>query len=111
MGCNEPDLETSIEVARLLEQSGVDLLHVSTGFGFPQGNVPGVPERFQYNWIVYGGTQIKKQVRVPVIVVNGIRTPEQAAYLVEQGLADLTAIGTGLLADPDWAKKAQQQLP
>jgi 2,4-dienoyl-CoA reductase-like NADH-dependent reductase (Old Yellow Enzyme family) len=44
-------------------------------------------------------------------VVNGIRTPEEAAYLVEQGLTDFTAIGTGLLIDPEWANKAQNCKP
>jgi NADPH2 dehydrogenase len=57
---------------------------------------------------VYGGTQIKKEVgqRLPVIVVNGIRTPEQAGYLIENNLADFTAIGKGLFVDPEWANKA-----
>jgi len=111
MGCNEPDLKTSIEIAKSLEKSGIDLLHVSTGFGPSQDKAPSVPEGFKYNWIVYGGTEIKKHVNVPVIVVNGIRTPEQAAYLVEQGLADFTAIGHGLLSDPEWANKAQNHKP
>jgi NADPH2 dehydrogenase len=111
MGCNEPDLETSIEIAKILEKSGIDLLHVSTGFGPPQEKGPAVPKGFKYNWIVYGGTEIKKNVSIPVIAVNGIRTPEQAAYLVEQGLADFTAIGTGLLIDPEWPNKAQNHKP
>jgi 2,4-dienoyl-CoA reductase-like NADH-dependent reductase (Old Yellow Enzyme family) len=111
IGCGEPDLETSIEIAKILGKSGVDLLHVSTGFGSPQDKGPAVPEGFEYNWIVYGGTEIKKHISVPVIVVNGIRTPEQAAYLVEQGLADFTAIGTGLLIDPEWANKALNHKP
>ena len=52
------------------------------------------------------GTQIKKHVSVPVIVVNGIRTPEQAACLVENKLADFVAVGRGMLVDPFWAEKA-----
>jgi NADPH2 dehydrogenase len=112
MGCNEPDLESSIEIARRLEKAGLDLLHVSTGMttflGMDTGEAPQVPEDFKYNWIVYGGTEIKKNVNIPVIVVNGIRTPEQASYLVENGLADFTALGKGLLIDPEWANKARQ---
>ena len=111
LGCNEPDLETSIEIAGQLEKSGIDLLHISTGLTMPTGNMPEVPDNFRYNWIVYGGTQIKKNVHIPTIVVNGIRTPEQASYLVENGLADFVAIGTGHLVDPEWANKAQKKLP
>jgi len=109
MGCNEPDIETSIEIAKILEECGIDLLHVSSGFGFMDQGLK-VPTDFNYSWIVYGGTQIKKHVHVPVIVVNGIRTPEQAAYLVEQGLTDLVAVGTGQLHDPEWVKKARGHL-
>jgi len=111
MGCNEPDLKTSTKIAKILEISGIDLLHISIGLRSPRGKGPAVPEGFNYNWVVYGGTEIKKNVNVPVIVVNGIRTPEQASYLVEQGLADFTAIGKGLLADPEWANKAQDHKP
>ena len=113
MGCNEPDLAAGIEIAQALEKAGVDLLHVSTGMttlNHPDSEpqIP-VPPDFKYNWIVYGGTEIKKNVRIPVITVNGIRTPEQAGYLVENGLADLVAVGKGLLIDPDWAEKARQK--
>jgi 2,4-dienoyl-CoA reductase-like NADH-dependent reductase (Old Yellow Enzyme family) len=111
MGCNEPDLKTSIKIAKTLEKSGIDLLHISIGLRPPADKGPAVPEGFNYNWIVYGGTEIKKHVNVPVIVVNGIRTPEQAAYLIEQGLADFTAMGIGLLIDPEWANKAQNHAP
>ena len=109
MGCNEPDLETSIKIAGELERSGIDLLHVSSGFAMDKGLA--VPEGFDYRWICYGGTQIKTHVGVPVIVVNGLRTPEKAAYLLEHDLADLTAIGMGLLVDPQWANKAQRNEP
>ncbi len=111
MGCNEPDLNTSIKIAKILEKSGIDLLHVSIGLRPPPDKGPAVPEGFNYNWIVYGGTEIKKHVNVPVIVVNGIRTPEQAAYLIEHGLADFTAIGIGQLIDPEWANKALSNEP
>jgi NADPH2 dehydrogenase len=89
------------------------LLHVSTGMttlstADPEAPFP-VPPGFEYNWIVYGGTEIKKRVKVPVIVVNGIRTPVQAEFLLEHNLADFTALGKGLMIDPEWANKARQK--
>ncbi len=106
MGGNEPSLENGITIAKRLESLGIDILHVSAGIS--DGSVPQVPEGFQYNWIVYSGTEIKKHVSIPVIVVNDIRTPERAAYLVENDMADFTAMGKGLLVDPEWAKKAKE---
>ena len=67
--------------------------------------------KFPYNWIVYLGTEIKKDVEIPTIVVNGIRKPEQAEYLIDNELADMVAIGRGLLVDPEWAQKAKKGLP
>lgn len=111
IGCNEPDLQTSIEIAKRLEAAGLDLLHVSTGVDTnPVTTKDGpfqVPLDFKYNWVVFGGTEIKRNVSIPVIVVNGVRTPEQAGYLVENELADFVALGKGLLVDPEWANKAQ----
>jgi 2,4-dienoyl-CoA reductase-like NADH-dependent reductase (Old Yellow Enzyme family) len=114
IGSNEPDLESGIRIAQELDQSGLDIIHVSSGMdtllkmddqmGFP------VPANFPYNWIAYGGTEIKKKVRTSVIACNGIRTPERANYFVENGLADFAAIGKSLLVNPNWATLAQNNM-
>ena len=104
MGGNEPTLEDGIKIAKLIENSGIDILHVSSGMD--GGSIPVVPDDFNYKWIVYCGTEIKKNVKVPVIVVNRIRTPNQAKYLIENNMADFIAIGRGQIADPEWANKA-----
>src|SRR5690606_30298617 len=79
MGGNDPTLEDSIKIAKMLEEAGVDILHISAGISAKNWTPPEMPKSFPFNWIVFSGTQIKKHVSVPVIVVNGIRTPEQAA--------------------------------
>lgn len=106
MGGNEPTINEGIEIGKILEEAGVDVLHVSSGMG----DAPVVPEGFPYNWIVYCGIEIKRNVNVPVITVNGIRTPAQAAYLIDNGLADFAAIGKGMLVDPEWANKAAESM-
>jgi NADPH2 dehydrogenase len=114
IGCDEPDIQGSIALAQELEKAGVDMLHISTGItNFLAGETlhPAVPPYFHYNWIVYGGTLVKEKVKVPVIVVNSIRTPLEATYLVEQGYADFVAVGRGLLVDHEWANKGQKYLP
>jgi NADPH2 dehydrogenase len=113
MGCDEPDLESSIQIAQILEKAGVDMLHISTGMTtYIAGDIVdvAVPKYFHFNSIVYRGTLLKEQVKVPVIIVNGIRTPLEADYLVEKRLTDFVAIGRGLLVDPEWANKGQKYL-
>ena len=49
---------------------------------------------------------VKQQVKIPVAVVGGIMTPEEAEEILEQGCADAIVVGRQLIADPWWAKKA-----
>lgn len=107
MGCNENDLETSIDMAKRFEDMGMDFLHISTGFD----NTPidiGLPPDFPCNWIVYGATKIKEKVNIPVIAVNGIKKPEQARYLIDHNLVDFVAIGRGQLADPNFVNHIKE---
>jgi len=105
VGCNEPDLAGGIAGAKYLEENGFDLLHVSAS-GHDR-NKPAVPEHFPYNWIVWGGASIKHAVGIPVIVVNDIRSPDRAAWLIENGWADFVAIGKDWLVDARWGAKAE----
>jgi len=74
--------------------------------GFLAGEIPGVPDGFGYSWVVFGASEIKRRVGIPVIAVYDIKTPERADDIIGKGLADFTAIGKDLLTDPDWADKA-----
>jgi 2,4-dienoyl-CoA reductase-like NADH-dependent reductase (Old Yellow Enzyme family) len=44
--------------------------------------------------------EIKKGVKIPVIAVGGVLKLEQAEKALEEGQADMVAIGRGLIADP-----------
>lgn len=101
MGCNEDDLETSISLAKSFEDMGMDFLHISTGFDKTPINVQ-LPKDFPCNWIVYGAAKIKEHVKIPIIAVNSIKSPEQARYLTDCNLVDYVAIGRGQLADPNF---------
>lgn len=100
LGANAPSLDDGILIAKYLEETGVDLLHVSHG-GMLQ-NLPRPPRGFDYNWIVYSGTIIKRLVNIPVIVVNEIKNLERADWLIENEMADFTALGRPSLADPSF---------
>ena len=51
---------------------------------------------------------IKEQVSIPVAVVGGIFTPEEAERIIAEGYADMVMIGRSLVADPFWIKKAYE---
>lgn len=101
----EPDGYSTHDAIRLLEMIvplGVDIVHVSSweyGVGvrndWPEGSHP------------------TKMIRdampseIPVIGVGGVRTPEQALRVLDDGV-ELVAMGQELLLDADWARKVHE---
>jgi 2,4-dienoyl-CoA reductase-like NADH-dependent reductase (Old Yellow Enzyme family) len=100
MGEYLPESKDGIEVARTFEKAGIDLLHISFGMQPPTNPVP---EGFICSPMTYSGCKIKKEVNIPVIAVNEIRTEEQVRFLIENDYVDFAAIGRGMLADPEFA--------
>ncbi|QWC00327.1 NADH:flavin oxidoreductase [Mycoplasmatota bacterium] len=101
MGCNENSLNESKRFAKTFEKIGYDYLSVSTGLDASQIEKP---THFPYHWIVYGGSEIKKAVNIPVIGVYKIKDKEQIEYLINENLLDFVAVGRGQLADYNFTK-------
>ena len=56
-------------------------------------------------WKSYMSKSIKEKTGKPCQTSGNIREPEVANRILEDGEADLIAIGRGLIADPHWVKK------
>ena len=96
------------DTLKLLEyiQPEVDIINVSAA----------VNDSIQYQidkcdlpdgWRAYLSQAVKDKFSKPVILSGNIRNPEIADQLLADGKTDFLAIGRGLIADPDWARKAQ----
>ena len=96
------------DTLKLLEyiQPEVDIINVSAA----------VNDSIQYQidkcdlpdgWRAYLSQAVKDKFGKPVILSGNIRNPEIADQLLADGKTDFLAIGRGLIADPDWARKAQ----
>jgi 2,4-dienoyl-CoA reductase-like NADH-dependent reductase (Old Yellow Enzyme family)/thioredoxin reductase len=101
------DLSQSIRLAKMLEASGVNAIEVSAGT-HETGQVITAPPNYPMGFLSPLSEAVKKEVSIPVGAVGRIHTPEVAEELLRQGKADLVAVGRGLIADPDWAKKARE---
>lgn len=106
----ETPLEDAIELCKRLEKEGVDLLHVSAGSGEIPATVirmipPGSMPRGCYADLAGA---VKSNVRIPVIAVGRINTPEVAEQILREGKADLIATGRALISDPHWPNKARE---
>lgn len=94
--------EEAQKIARMAQNAGADAIHVSA-FG-PTSPTNFTTSPFRPAIIEDLAESIKKVVTVPVIAVGRI-TPEAGERILEQGKADLIAIGKGLLADPELPNK------
>jgi 2,4-dienoyl-CoA reductase-like NADH-dependent reductase (Old Yellow Enzyme family) len=109
MGEFLPESRDGVELAQVFENAGIDLLNISFGMTMPEGPVP---EGFIGSPMAYSGCRIKQAVEdMPVIAAGGIRTEEQARFLIENDYADLAGVGTAFLADPAFANRIMNGTP
>ncbi|AJG99180.1 NADH-dependent flavin oxidoreductase [Clostridium beijerinckii] len=100
MGEYLPESQDGIEVSKIFEKAGVDLLHISFGMNPPTHDIP---KGFKCSPMTYSGCKIKKEVNIPVIAVNEIKTEEQVRFLIENDYVDFAAIGRGMFTDLEFA--------
>ncbi len=97
-------LEESKAIVPLLEDAGADVIHVSAGrYATIQWLIP--PMTQPRGCLVPLAAEIHRVARKPVVAVGRINTLELAEQILQQGSADLIAVGRPLLADPDFPKK------
>ena len=102
------ELAESLQVARLLEDAGADALHTTVG-GMPgsqQWSSP--PMEVPTGFSVHLASEVKRAVSIPVITVGRINDLSLAAQIINEGHADLVAMGRALLADPDLPGKSME---
>ena len=94
-------LEESCGIARALQQAGARLIHVSASLA--------AGER-ELGYLVPLAQEIKRAVSIPVIAVGKLDAPALANQVIEDGKADLVAVGSRLLKDPEWPRSAAAAL-
>lgn len=95
-------VEDSVPFAVELEKAGVDMIGPSCADVFPLfGPIGCMPA----GTFVPAAEAIKKKVKVPVMGVGRIHTPELAEAYLAQNKLDLVGIGRQLIADPYYPEK------
>jgi 2,4-dienoyl-CoA reductase-like NADH-dependent reductase (Old Yellow Enzyme family)/thioredoxin reductase len=105
------EIDEAVEIAAILEQAGADSISMSGGIhsSRPYRIVPGMGvERGCY--VAYAEA-VKKRVRVPVMTVGRINTPELAEEILEKDQADFICLSRPLIADPYFGVKAKADKP
>lgn len=104
------DLEEGIEVAKLLESYGYDMLNADNGtydsWWYPHPPVY-MPEACNYA----ESEAIQKVVSIPVVCAGRMENPELALHAVASGSIAGIGLARQLLADPDWPVKLMAEKP
>lgn len=89
-----------------LEKAGVDVMDVS--IGNVSGRNASPSKKAKPATYVYLAEAIKQNIKIPVIAVGRIHTPDLAEKILAEGKADLIALGRQLIIDPYWPQKVEQ---
>jgi 2,4-dienoyl-CoA reductase-like NADH-dependent reductase (Old Yellow Enzyme family) len=99
------DIEQSIELARRLKATGVDLIDVSSGGMVPHARIP-VTKGYQVPF----ARRIREEVDMRTGAVGLITEATYADQIITGGDANLVFIAREMLREPYWALRAQQTL-
>lgn len=96
-------LKETTRFAKMLEEASVNYVHVSAGtYESLPHMVP--PMYVESGHLVHLAEGIKKSVNIPVITVGALDV-ETAEKALQEGKADLAALGRALIADPEIPNK------
>ncbi len=100
-------VEESIEILRWLVEAGIDMVQVSAGNdATPEWICQ--PMFMSKACLADSAQKVRQALNIPVMAVGRINDPFIAEDILKEGKADLVCIGRGLLADPEFPKKAQE---
>ncbi len=100
-------IQESVLLAKELEKNGLDVFDVSAGRG--RSDDLSIPDPSAPEGTHAGlAAEIRRSVSMPITAVGRIQTKAVAEKILQEGQADLIALGRQLLADPFWPKKVRE---
>lgn len=99
------DVEQSVELAKKLKTSGVDLIDCSSA-----GNVPGIRIPVGPGYQTAFADRIRRESGVMTGAVGMITSAMQADHIIRSGQADVVLLARELLRDPYWPLHAAREL-
>jgi 2,4-dienoyl-CoA reductase (NADPH2) len=97
--------EETFYFAKRMQQSGANALNI--GIGWHESRIPTISMLVPRAYYGFAAERIKHNVTIPCISSNRINDPEVAEEMLATGKADLVSLARPLLADPDFALKAE----
>jgi 2,4-dienoyl-CoA reductase (NADPH2) len=95
-----------VTLAKEIEAAGATI--INTDIGWHESRVPTIVTSVPRAAFVDITGKLEKHVSIPVVASNRINMPETAEEILTRGDAQLISMARPMLADPDWANKAQR---
>lgn len=102
-------IEDTVRLAASLKARGVDLIDCSSGSLFDSSTANFRLKR-EYGYQVPFSAAVRAETGMPTIAVGLIIDPLHAESILQDGAADLIAIGREALRNPNWAVHAEEML-
>ncbi|MDQ1094336.1 2,4-dienoyl-CoA reductase (NADPH2) [Xanthomonas sacchari] len=100
------DWQEIVAQAQAIEAAGATL--INSGIGWHEARVPTIATSVPRAAFAAVTAKLKPHVRLPLIATNRINMPDVAERILAGGGADMVSLARPLLADPEWATKAQR---
>ncbi|MCK5836301.1 MAG: NADH:flavin oxidoreductase/NADH oxidase family protein [Desulfobacula sp.] len=100
--------EDSVEVAKALEEEGIDLIEISGGtYESPSmmGNRTKASTKKREAYFLEYAEKLKKQIDVPIVVTGGFRSGSAMQDALESGRTDMIGLARPLAIEPDFPNK------
>jgi 2,4-dienoyl-CoA reductase-like NADH-dependent reductase (Old Yellow Enzyme family) len=105
------NVDGMVETASMLEKAGVDAIELSGGVFYSgkynairRGKLDSMDEEVFYK---EAARKYKERIKVPLMLVGGIRSFEVAERLIDDGLTDFISLSRPLIREPDLIKRWQ----
>jgi 2,4-dienoyl-CoA reductase-like NADH-dependent reductase (Old Yellow Enzyme family) len=101
-------LEDSLKIADMLQNKGIDAIELSGGtrMSGDLGPVrPGISSKEKEAYFRKEAKSFKEMLKIPLILVGGIRSMEMAEQLLDQGLADYISMCRPFIREPGLVKR------
>jgi 2,4-dienoyl-CoA reductase-like NADH-dependent reductase (Old Yellow Enzyme family) len=103
------DVDDSVALAKALKARGVDAIDCSCGGLTGDSDLPAVQKMLPGYNVVYSD-HLRREAKIPTVVVGLITEPAQAEAILRDGKADIVAIAREMLCDPFWPVHAAKTL-
>lgn len=102
------EIEEGIAMSKILEEAGVDALHIDTGcYEAWYKAINTVYQEPQTQIDV--AAEIRKHVSVPVLSQGKMNNPADAEAALQAGKADMIGLGHMAICEPHWVNKVRRQ--